>query len=546
MARFLAALHDIDGVTRVTVLSSHRPEAAAAGRERPERRRADRQRRRAQRVGSSSEFDRRGRSTRFSSRRSARPLAHDPRRADHHHAHVDVTAQRLRTASSTADQSQVADAEQQLQQQKDSGRREVRQGPEGREHVHSRDGVGAVRRNELTIVVVRGGARADRGLLAARARRRSARRRAISRATSPTCSLRWSRRSRTAAAGQQARKSFPIDYRKLVVLGKAVPADADQSSLLVQLQQLADRSGVEFRSIELTESQTLGRSSTPPPSTSTDHSTRPRRPRRLPRIRDLQLVDELDEPTTEPTPPRRRRRPRPCRSGPRLVPAGLPVMRYRPAVHRRLLPDRRLPRPGQRHGALRSSGAVVVDGRLAHRGRLHPSPIETEDQNPSPVPTLTADLSVTTYLTPADQGTIAGATPTGPAPSGSTSTTPPASAPRHRPRRPPDLHDHPMKNMRMPRFLDNLYRDMRDRRTAAACAGARGGPDRGPDRAQELLSSPRHLRRSPRLAAAGERDRTGGRERAARGDQLPQAARPATDQESLPSGTSPRCPRAPS
>ena len=47
-----------------------------------------------------------------------------------------------------------------------------------------------------------------------------------------------------AAAGAQEQKSFPADYRKLVVLGKAGPQDGDQASLLVQLQQLADRSGV--------------------------------------------------------------------------------------------------------------------------------------------------------------------------------------------------------------------------------------------------------------------------------------------------------------
>ena len=39
-----------------------------------------------------------------------------------------------------------------------------------------------------------------------------------------------------AAAGQQARESFAGDYRKLVVMGKAVPQDGDQASLLVQLQ----------------------------------------------------------------------------------------------------------------------------------------------------------------------------------------------------------------------------------------------------------------------------------------------------------------------
>ena len=61
-----------------------------------------------------------------------------------------------------------------------------------------------------------------------------------------------------AAAGNEARKSFPVDYRRLVVLGKAVPADGEQASLLVQLQQLADRAGVRFGSIDLSASSGSG------------------------------------------------------------------------------------------------------------------------------------------------------------------------------------------------------------------------------------------------------------------------------------------------
>ena len=37
------------------------------------------------------------------------------------------------------------------------------------------------------------------------------------------------------------------------MLGKAVPADGDQASLLVQLQHLADESGVSFQSIDLSD-----------------------------------------------------------------------------------------------------------------------------------------------------------------------------------------------------------------------------------------------------------------------------------------------------
>jgi Tfp pilus assembly protein PilO len=52
--------------------------------------------------------------------------------------------------------------------------------------------------------------------------------------------------------GEEARREFPSDYEKLVVLGKAVPGDDDTASLLVQINRIAKRNGIEFRQIELT------------------------------------------------------------------------------------------------------------------------------------------------------------------------------------------------------------------------------------------------------------------------------------------------------
>jgi hypothetical protein len=67
-----------------------------------------------------------------------------------------------------------------------------------------------------------------------------------------------------------------------------------------------------------------------------------------------------------------------------------------------------------------------VDGRLLTVDAFTLAPIETQlgtVQALNPVPTLTAALSVTTYLTPADEGITAGATPGGPAPATSTTTS---------------------------------------------------------------------------------------------------------------------------
>jgi Tfp pilus assembly protein PilO len=54
-----------------------------------------------------------------------------------------------------------------------------------------------------------------------------------------------------AEVAAQARERFPRDYQQLVVLGKAVPSEADTPSLLVEVDRIAERTGVDFREIVL-------------------------------------------------------------------------------------------------------------------------------------------------------------------------------------------------------------------------------------------------------------------------------------------------------
>jgi len=49
----------------------------------------------------------------------------------------------------------------------------------------------------------------------------------------------------------QARKEFPTAYQQLVVLGKAVPGDAETASLLVELNRIARGAKVRFESLKL-------------------------------------------------------------------------------------------------------------------------------------------------------------------------------------------------------------------------------------------------------------------------------------------------------
>jgi hypothetical protein len=58
----------------------------------------------------------------------------------------------------------------------------------------------------------------------------------------------------TVAEAVEARKSFAADYGQMVVLGKAVPASDETASLLVQIQQVAERAKVRFERISLSAS----------------------------------------------------------------------------------------------------------------------------------------------------------------------------------------------------------------------------------------------------------------------------------------------------
>jgi Tfp pilus assembly protein PilO len=227
-----------------------------------------------------------------------------------------------------------------------------------------------------------------------------------------------------AAAGEQARADFAVNYRRLVVLGKAVPADGDQAGLLVQLQRLADRSGVRFQSIGLASSAQSASTSTTPPSTfgSSESPTPPDTP---PAGTGEDTAAPAASPSTAaPTEAAAATLP----IGASVGPAGLPVMPYdlkftgdffQIANFLESLDDMvHMPH-----------GEVDVTGRLLTLDGFALAPEQgTAGASLSATPTLTADLSVTTYLTPADQGITAGATLSGPAPATPALVTPtPAS-----------------------------------------------------------------------------------------------------------------------
>lgn len=66
-----------------------------------------------------------------------------------------------------------------------------------------------------------------------------------------------------AAAATAARAQYGRDYATVVRLGKAVPADDDIASLIYQLDTSAEKTGVDFRTVAVTDSSAKGGTGTP-------------------------------------------------------------------------------------------------------------------------------------------------------------------------------------------------------------------------------------------------------------------------------------------
>lgn len=191
-----------------------------------------------------------------------------------------------------------------------------------------------------------------------------------------------------AANALAAKREFPTNYSQLVVLGKAVPADSETPSLLVQLQHISEKAGVRFEEISLnSEGGEEGAVAAPVAGEAAEGASG--------------TTETLVSPTevaasTSPL-------------GASVGPAGLSVMPYTLTftgdffhiadfIH------------GLDNLVKTTNSNVSVDGRLITVSSFSLTP-STE----SPT-SLQASFSVTTYLTPPEQGLTAGATPAGPAP----------------------------------------------------------------------------------------------------------------------------------
>jgi len=180
------------------------------------------------------------------------------------------------------------------------------------------------------------------------------------------------------ATAEEARASFASDYQKLIVLGKAVPGDSETPSLLVQVSGIAEHTGVEFKTIELSSDGGGGEASA---AVTTSPGGQP--------VSATEAAASL------------------LPLGASVGAAGLAAMPYKLTFNGSFFKvadfieqlDALVKTPREE---------VRVDGRLLTIDGFSLA------AGPDGFPSLTAEFAVTSYITPPTQGTAAGATPAGP------------------------------------------------------------------------------------------------------------------------------------
>jgi hypothetical protein len=177
-------------------------------------------------------------------------------------------------------------------------------------------------------------------------------------------------------SAEAAREGFAGDYRKLVVLGKAVPGDDDTASLIVELHAIAKRTDIRFQEIALTASGEGGETpatvaaAEPAPPTEVAASLLP--------------------------------------LGAEIGPAGLATMPYTLKFRGRFAHVADFIKRLDALVDARSDG-ISVDGRL-----MTINGFSLTSTAEFPLPQLEATFSLTTFVTPPSQGVTAGASPAGP------------------------------------------------------------------------------------------------------------------------------------
>jgi Tfp pilus assembly protein PilO len=233
--------------------------------------------------------------------------------------------------------------------------------------------------------------------------------------------------------GEQARQDFPEYYSRMVVLGKAVPAQSDTASLLVQLSSLTNRSETDLRAITLnsagaggdgsassaaTPSATSPSGAASTASTASSTSSTGSATGSAPPSTGTATPTASPAPATEATAAA-------LPIGSVVGPAGLPTTPYTLMLEGGYFDIANfIGKVDDLVSPVASGSQVAPDGRLL---TINGFGLELSGIGPSP--NLKASFLVTTYST-GDQGLTLGASPSGPAPTSPSAETQaqPASA----------------------------------------------------------------------------------------------------------------------
>jgi Tfp pilus assembly protein PilO len=197
-----------------------------------------------------------------------------------------------------------------------------------------------------------------------------------------------------ATEAEAAKSEFPGDYRRLVVLGQAVPSNEETSSLLVEVNRIARQAKVRFQAIELESS---GGESTEAATTET-----------VPSVPPPTSGSPTGVPASATVPPTEAAAAL-LPLGATIGPAGLGVMPYKLSFSGSFFQIADF--IAGIDSLVRGSGKQVdVEGRLVTLNGF--SLTEEQDRG---FPYLEASFSITTYLTPPGQEAAAVAAPVEPA-----------------------------------------------------------------------------------------------------------------------------------
>jgi hypothetical protein len=224
-----------------------------------------------------------------------------------------------------------------------------------------------------------------------------------------------------AATASQAKARYTADYATVARLGKAVPADDDVPSLVFQLDTVADRFGVDVRKLKVEASGSSGTTAAAPPAAQAaavatagggGGASGPSGPAGATGAAGPAAVGATQGAAAG-LPP-----------GVGVGAAGLPTLPFSFTFDGSFFGMQKFFRELDRLNRVGADGLVV-------RGRLMSIDGFSLSASREGFPKVAAQVAATTYVLPADQGLLAGATPTAPAgaaPAGTAPAATPASS----------------------------------------------------------------------------------------------------------------------